>query len=219
MNLNETVLNYIENCEYNEPIFMEDIKLYIENFFYDKKKKLDNKKTYNNLKMIISRLNKENILKTATKGVYYKPKHNIFGEVPLANIKIIQYKYLVDKTGNKKGYLTGAILFNKVGLTTQVPNVTDIVTNNCKFNTKYTNTNLNVTIRKPKLEINNENYIYLQLFDLIENKDKINIEVENEDEILYNFITENKLNFEKIIKYARIINNKKIIEKILVLAR
>lgn len=219
MNLNETVLNYIENCEYNEPIFMEDIKLYIENFFYDKKKKLDNKKTYNNLKMIISRLNKENILKTATKGVYYKPKHNIFGEVPLANIKIIQYKYLVDKTGNKKGYLTGAILFNKVGLTTQVPNVTDIVTNNCKFNTKYTNTNLNVTIRKPKLEINNENYIYLQLFDLIENKDKINIEVDNEDEILYNFITENKLNFEKIIKYARIINNKKIIEKILVLAR
>ena len=56
---------------------------------------------------------------------------------------------------------------------------------------KYENKNLNVIIRKPKIEINNENYKYLQLFDLIENKDNIGIEVDNPDEIIYNFIEEN----------------------------
>ena len=59
----------------------------------------------------------------------------------------------------------------------------------------------------------------LQLFDIINNRDQINIEVDNEDEILYNFIEENKLDFEKIIKYARETKNKKVLEKLYILAR
>lgn len=121
--------------------------------------------------------------------------------------------------GNIKGYITGANLFNKVGLTTQVPNIIDIVTNECKNNNKYTNKNLNVTIRKPKIKINNENYKYLQLIDLIENKDDIYVEVENMDDIIYDFIQENDLLFEKIIKYARETNSKTVIEKMVLLAR
>ena len=126
---------------------------------------------------------------------------------------------MVDKLGNVKGYVTGATLFNQVGLTTQVPNVIDIATNECKNYNKYTNNYLNTIIRKPKIEVTTENYKYLQLFDLIENKDNINIEVEDEDEIIYKFIQENELDFEKIIKYARETNCKKAIEKILILAR
>ena len=70
-----------------------------------------------------------------------------------------------------------------------------------------------------KIEINNENYKYLQLFDLIENKDNIGIEVDNPDEIIYNFIEENELDFEKIIKYAMDTKSRTVINKILVLAR
>ena len=84
---------------------------------------------------------------------------------------------------------------------------------------KYENKNLTVIIRKPKIEVNNNNYKYLQLFDLIENKDNIDIEVENPDEIIYNFITENELDFEKIIKYAMDTKSRTVINKILVLAR
>ena len=73
--------------------------------------------------------------------------------------------------------------------------------------------------KKPKIEINNENYKYLQLFDLIENKDNIGIEVDNPDEIIYNFIEENDLDFEKIIKYAMDTKSRTVINKILVLAR
>lgn len=215
MNCNTMVVNYINNCEKNEPIFIEDIKEYIMQFYNEAEKE----NVCNNIKAILNRLTKENIIKTAYKGIYYIPKVNIFGEMPLAIRKIIQYKYLVDKLGNVKGYITGAMLFNQVGLTTQVPNLTDIATNECKNYNKYTNEYLNTTIRKPKIEITTENYKYLQLFDLIENKDNINIEVENEDELIYRFIQENELDFEKIIRYARETNCKKAFEKILVLAR
>lgn len=215
MNCNTMIVNYINNCEKNEPIFIEDIKDYIMQFYNAD----DKEKVFNNIKAILNRLTKENIIKTAYKGIYYIPKTNIFGEMPLAIRKIVQYKYLVDKFGNVKGYITGATLFNKVGLTTQVPNIMDITTNECKNYNKYTNDYFNTTIRMPKIKITNENYKYLQLFDLIENKDKINIEVDNADEIIYKFIQENKLDFEKILKYARETNCRKAIEKILILAR
>lgn len=215
MNCNAMVMNYINNCEKNEPIFIEDIKEYIMQFYSETEKE----NVFNNVKAILNRMTKENIIKTAYKGIYYIPKVNIFGEMPLAVRKIVKYKYLVDKLGNVKGYITGAMLFNKVGLTTQVPNLIDIATNECKNYNKYTNEYLNTTIRRPKTYITTENYKYLQLFDLIENKDNINIEVENADDVIYEFIQENKLDFEKIIKYARETNSKKAIEKILVLAR
>lgn len=215
MNCRSLVFCYIQNCEKNEPIFIEDIKEYIIQFYKDDEKE----KIFNNVKEILNRLNKENIIRTAYKGIYYIPKTNIFGEVPLPNNKIIQYKYLTDKLGNVKGYITGANLFNKVGLTTQVPNIIDIVTNECKNNNKYENKNLNVIIRKPKIEINKDNYKYLQLIDLIENKDNIYVEVDYMDEIIYNFIRENDLQFEKILKYARETNSKAVIEKMVMLAR
>ena len=166
MNCHNIILNYIQNCEKNEPIFIDDIKEYIMQFYKEEEKE----KIYNNVKEILNRLNKANIIKTAYKGIYYIPKTNIFGEVPLANSKIIRYKYLVDKFGNIKGYITGATLFNKAGLTTQVPNVIEIVTNECKNNNKYENKYLNVAIRKPKIKINNDNIYF---YTVVENYDEI----------------------------------------------
>ena len=90
--------------------------------------------------------------------------------------------------------------------------------NTCISN-EYKNEKLGVIIRKPKIKINNENYRYLQLMDIINNKDHINIEVDNEDQILYDFIEKNKLDFEKIIKYARETKSRKILEKLYVIAR
>ena len=215
MNCYNMVLEYINNVEKGTPIFIEEVKDYIIKFYNEN----DKKKVFNNVKAILNRMNKEGILQTAYKGIYYIPKENIFGKMLLGNRQIIQYKYLMNKSGNIKGYITGAKLFNDAHLTTQVPNVIDIATNECKNFNKYENKNLNVILRKPKITINNENYKYLQLFDLIENKDNIDIEVSNQDEIIYNFITDNNLNFEKIIKYAMDTKSRKVINKILILAR
>lgn len=183
------------------------------------KYKNDDINILNNINVIINRMCKNNILKQFYKGIYYKPVKNIFGEMPLDKNKVIIKKYIKDEHGNIKGYITGAKLFNQLGLTTQVPNIINIVTNECKNYNEYKNEKLGVIIRQPKIKIDNDNYKYLQLFDIINNKDQINIEVDNEDEIMYNFIEENKLDFEKIIKYARETKNKKILEKLYILAR
>ncbi len=215
MNCYNMVLEYINTQNRGIPIFIEEIKDYIIQFYNTN----DKEKVFNNVKAILNRMNKEGIIETAYKGIYYIPVENIFGKMLLGNRQIIQYKYIMDKKGNIKGYITGAKLFNNMHLTTQVPNIIDIATNECKNFNKYENKNLNVIIRKPKIEVNNNNYKYLQLFDLIENKDNIDIEVENPDEIIYNFITENELDFEKIIKYAMDTKSRTVINKILVLAR
>ena len=215
MNYNQLVLAYINTFQVDEPIFIENIKEYIAQFC----KEGNIEKVYENVNVILNRLNKENIIKTFYKGIYYKPVKNIFGEMPLDKNKVIEKKYLKDKNGNRKGYVTGAKLFNQIGLTTQVPNIINIVTNECKNYNDYKNEYLNVVIRKPRIEINDDNYRYIQLFDIINNRDYINIETENIDEVIYQFIQDYELDFEKIIKYARETNNKKVLETLYVLAR
>lgn len=215
MNCYSIVLSYINNNEKGTPLFIEEIKEHVMKYYAEE----DKKKVYNNVKAILNRMNKAGIIETAYKGVYYVPNENVFGKMLLGNREIIQYKYLEDKDGNIKGYITGAKLFNTAHLTTQVPNVIDIATNECKNFNKYENKKLRVVIRKPKTEINNDNYKYLQLFDLIENKDKIGIEIDNPDELIYKFIQDNELDFEKIIKYAMETKSRTVINKILVLAR
>ncbi len=214
MNYNEIVYEYINKCKSDEPLFLEEIKQYVIN-----KYKTDEINILKNINVIINRMCTKNILKQFYKGIYYKPLKNIFGEMPLDKNKVIIKKYIKDKDGNIKGYITGAKLFNQLRLTTQVPNIINIVTNECKNYNEYRNKRLGVIIRQPKIKIDNDNYKYLQLFDIINNKDKIHVEVDNEDEIIYNFIKNNKLDFEKIIKYARETNNKRVLDKLYTLAR
>lgn len=215
MNICKLVLEYINQYPEDEPIFIEDIKKYIiqkcEN--NDKQESI-----LKNINVILNRLKNEGIIKAEYKGVYYKPIITMFGEMGLDQTKLIRLKYLNDKDGNIKGYIVGAKLFNKLGLTTLVPNVTEIVTNECKYHKQY-DEKLRTYITKPKIKITNENYRYLQFIDILDNKDNIHIEVENANEILYKIIEECKLDFEKIIKYARETNNRKILDKLFILAR
>ena len=215
MNICKLVLEYIEQYPEDEPIFIEDIKKYVIQQSENNNKQ---ESILKNINVILNRLKNEGIIKAEYKGVYYKPIISMFGEVPLNTNKLRKLKYLEDRDGNIKGYIVGAKLFNKLGLTTLVPNVTDIVTNECKYHKQY-DERLRTYITKPKIEITNENYRYLQFIDILDNKENIHIEVQNADEILYRIIEECKLDFEKIIKYARETNNRKVLDKLFILAR
>ena len=214
MNIYKLVLESIKQYPKGEPIFIDEIKKYVIKKYKDEEKE----KISKNINVILNRLKKEGLIKSDYKGVYYRPEISIFGEVGCSQTRLIQLKYLQDRNGNIKGYITGAKLFNRIGLTTQVPNVTDIVTNECKYHKQY-DEKLRTYITKPKIEITNENYRYLQFIDILENKDNINIEVKNADEILYKIIQECNLDFENIIKYARETKSKVAINKIIALAR
>lgn len=219
MNYSALVTDYIKQYEPCEPIFFDDVKKYLIDECNKDGEEIDTLKLTNNLKVILNRLVKSNVIKAPYKGVYCIPKLSIWGEVNVSSREIIRYKYLEDKDGNIKGFISGAKLFNDLGLTTQVPNVTDIVTNECKNNNVYYNESLRTYIRKPKIEINNENYRYLQFIELVENRDKVNIEVDYDNRIIYEFIKDNELDFEKIIKYARLTNSKKVMNKLYEIAK
>lgn len=214
MNIYKLVLESIEQYPRSEPIFIDEIKEYVIKQYKD----TEREKVSKNINVILNRLKKECLVKSDCKGVYYRPGISIFGEVGCNQIRLMQLKYLKDRNGNIKGYITGAKLFNRIGLTTQVPNVIDIVTNECKYHKQY-DEKLRTYITKPKIMITNENYKYLQFIDILENRDNINIEVKNANEILYKIIQECNLDFEKIIKYARETKSKVAINKIVALAR
>lgn len=203
MNYNNILIKYIDEYPYDEPIFIEEIKDYFKKIIQN-----NFETTFKSIYVYINRLVKENKLSQFVKGIYYKPTKGIFGSKPLNINKVIEKKYICDKNG-KKGYFTGAYLFNKLGLTTQIPKEILIVTNECPNSNDYNNKNLGVTIRKPKTPVTEDNYKYLQLFDILMNKDNIKIEVDNEKEIIYKFIDDNQLNLEKIFEYANKINNLK----------
>lgn len=208
MNYNDILIKYIDEYPYDEPIFIEDIKNHFKELVSEN---YDN--ILKNIYVYINRLVKENKLVQFIKGIYYKPLKGTFGNKSLNINKVINKKYIYDNKG-QKGYFSGAYLFNKLGLTTQIPKEILIVTNECPNNNDYNNKNLGVIIRKPKINIDEDNYKYLQLFDVLINKDNINIEVDNEKEIIYKFIKENELELEKIFEYANKINNLKPIKKL-----
>lgn len=70
------------------------------------------------------------------------------------------------------GYLSGYMLVNMVGLTTQVPVVYEVVSNNAT--TDYRKIMINKTrviVRRPKVPVTNENVRILQFLDLIKDVD------------------------------------------------
>ena len=59
------------------------------------------------------------------KGVYYKPIKSVFGEKPLNGDKLA-LQQLMEK---ELGYITGATLLNKLGLSTLLPREIQVATN------------------------------------------------------------------------------------------
>jgi hypothetical protein len=78
----------------------------------------------------LSRLRSEGVIERLEKGKYYKPKKSAYGRIRPSENEIIQ---LFTRKNNKWiGYLTGLLVYNKLGLTTQVSNTLVIATPNPK---------------------------------------------------------------------------------------
>src|SRR5690554_6619880 len=67
----------------------------------------------------IERLIAKGVIKRVSTGVFYKPKKTVFGELK-PNEEVILKPYLFDK-GKRIAYITGTSLYNRMGLTTQIP--------------------------------------------------------------------------------------------------
>ncbi|MDR0509984.1 MAG: DUF6088 family protein [Rikenellaceae bacterium] len=102
-------------------------------------------------------------IRRLSKGRFYKPRISKFGEQSPDIFQTI--KDLIEKDGKPTGYLTGASLFLKLGLTMQTPIRLQIALNKSKKSITRGNYNINFVIQPNT--ITKENVPLLQLLDCL----------------------------------------------------
>jgi hypothetical protein len=117
----------------------------------------------------IERLIKKEIIKRISTGVFYKPKQTVFGELKPDEEKIIT-PYLF-KNGKRIAYITGLLLYNKMGLTTQIPKEINIASN--KKRIYISKGSIKASAVKSYVEVTNKNYKLLELLDALKDFKKI----------------------------------------------
>lgn len=102
-------------------------------------------------------------LKRATKGVFYKPKQTIFGVIAPPDEDIIaQYLF---KKGRRIAYITGASLYNQMGLTTQIPFTIVVATKTRRSEIIIGKVKIKPT--RSYADVTNENYKLLGILDAL----------------------------------------------------
>ena len=143
----------IETFGFNEPIFITDID-------------------FNNYSKIwiskeLARLCESNQIVRYEKGIYYIPQDTIFGKSSLNPNKVIKRKYLSDN-GNSIGFFTGTTALQQIGLSTQMPNIPEIQTNNEISKLRRVKVgSQEIILRKARTKINNENIAVLQFLEIM----------------------------------------------------
>lgn len=82
---------------------------------------------YDNVRVKLSRMEKQGVIVKVSKGKYYKPRQTAFGTLLPSREEIV--KDLLVKNGKMIGYLTGYTVWNQMGLTSQISNLIEIGVN------------------------------------------------------------------------------------------
>lgn len=142
-------------------------------------------------------------LKRFSTGVYYIPRKTVLGDSVLNPREVIAKKY-IQNSQDIYGYLGGTSLLNSFGLTTQVPNVITVISNNESTRGRKVEVgSQSVYLCKPPTKITKANFKTLQFCELIRliDLDKLDsIEIKN----LENYIKENDISLSSISKYCSV---------------
>lgn len=179
----------IENYNENEPIFVSEIQ--IEDM------------TDVNLRQQIKKLADSGKIKRFDTGIYFIPKKSVFRSgSQLSPYKVIEQKYIRNKK-ERYGYISGMMLANQMGLTTQVPMAYEVVTNKATKDFRETMlAKTRVIIRKPRAEVTEDNYKTLQFLDLMKDIDYYSeIEGEQLQKRLLRYMQEINLRFHMLEPY------------------
>jgi len=109
----------------------------------------------------MERLQKEGLVKKISKGQFYKAQKTVFGDLK-PNYTDLLRPYLF-QNNQRIAYETGTSLYNKLGLTTQIPFTIKIASRGKKINVNREN--LKIRSVKSYAEITEENYETLGLLD------------------------------------------------------
>jgi len=112
---------------------------------------------------VIERLIGEGVLKRSSNGVFYKPEITVFGEIRPPEEELLK-PYLFEN-GQRMAYITGTSLYNKMGLTTQIPKVIKIACKNKRITASIRG--IEVKPVKSYVDVNNDNYYLLEVLDAL----------------------------------------------------
>ena len=128
----------------------------------------------------LSRLVDKGLIKRARKGYYYKPKVSVFGEQkPREDVLLSLYLFEKKK---QVAYITGTRLYNRLGLTTQVPNSVRVASMDKQIKGKVGN--MLVKPAKSYVKVTNDNIRYLEILDVIKDLNTIP-DLQKSDGIVY----------------------------------
>lgn len=111
----------------------------------------------------MERLIKKGIVKRVSTGVFYKPKQSAFGELRPREEELLK-PYLFED-GKRMAYVTGGALYNRMGLTTQIPITIKIASRTKRITTKIGKTQVKPV--KSYVDVTNENYNLLEILDAL----------------------------------------------------
>ena len=111
----------------------------------------------------LERLIKKELIKRVSTGVFYKPKQTIFGELMPREEELLK-NYLFDND-KRIAYITGLSLYNKLGLTTQVPKTIKIASRDKRIFASIGN--IKGKPVKSYIDVSDKNYYILEILDAL----------------------------------------------------
>lgn len=117
----------------------------------------------------IERLISKGNIKRVSTGIFYKPKKTAFGELKPNEEEILK-PYLFEK-GERIAYVTGTSLYNRMGLTTQIPKNIKVASKNKKITVERGN--IKATPVKSYVDVTDKNFYLLELLDALKDFKKI----------------------------------------------
>lgn len=112
---------------------------------------------------VLERLQKKGVIRKLSKGIFYKPKKTVFGEKWPDEEQVLK-PYLF-RAGQRIGYITGTYLYNKIGLTTQIPAIIQIASREKRI--FINRSTIRATAVKSYVDVTNDNYQLLGLLDAL----------------------------------------------------
>ena len=136
------------------------------------------------------------------RGVYYLPKKTILGNSSITSSIVAKEKYISDSK-DVYGIYSGLTLLNQFAITSQVPNVVEIVTNKETTRKRVVKIDgMKFILRKSRFDISKKNYQYyvlLQLFNDIGNNPSLS---KTSLKLIKEYIKDNNINRKKLVRYV-----------------
>jgi len=117
----------------------------------------------------VNRRISEQQLKRLAKGRFYTPKIGALGEMKVSDNELL--RDILFRKGRRIGYITGPALYNRLGLTTQIPKTVMVAANRAAQTKDFGTIRIKYTPRR--VPISESNVPLLELLDVLRDAKKI----------------------------------------------